>query len=58
MWITAKSQDKFTAKSQDKFSPEFATENRSLAAMLVGNLRTDLDCGSPVSILLKKICRK
>jgi len=35
MWNTAKSQDIFTAKSQDKFSPEFSTENRSLAAMLV-----------------------
>ncbi len=34
MWITAKSQAKFTAKSQDKFSTEFSTENRSLAAML------------------------
>jgi hypothetical protein len=37
MWITTKSQDKFTAKSQDKFSPEFSPENKSLAAMLVSH---------------------
>jgi len=45
MWITAKSQDKFTAKSQDKFSTEFSTENRSLAAMLMrhGVMPTQID---------------
>ena len=37
MWITTKSQDKFTAKSQDKFSPEFSPENKSLAAILVSH---------------------